>query len=319
MTDKCSSAATIAPLLPCPFCGNKPAIEDRDLAGKAKTIFCAEHDCIGPSTTAASYDDAAMQWNRRAGAAQSAPEPGEILQILEDEVYCDKFDGSYDYGDAVPRILALFAARPPAAPVETATKSAPVGSAPHNNGERLPNGDVAAAGADTWCSADNDRPHEATQAQHIGRLEGEPAKFVRNGKLETCQCLECRDLPKPAAPDITYRLELLSRGDNLDLADIVCADAIAEIKRLRAVPQTSWQPIETAPKSSKDDYKARAFIAWCPDDTAPDGGDQRVVWWEPRMNKGAGLWWGDRDLEEHPTHWKPLGPSPLSRPQGNTP
>jgi hypothetical protein len=45
------------------------------------------------------------------------------------------------------------AAQPPAAPVETATKSAPVGSAPHNNGERLPNGDVAAAGADTRCSA----------------------------------------------------------------------------------------------------------------------------------------------------------------------
>jgi hypothetical protein len=65
-----SSAATTAPLLPCPFCGNKPAIEDRDLAGKAKTIFCAEHDCIGPSTTAASYDDAAVQWNRRTGAAQ---------------------------------------------------------------------------------------------------------------------------------------------------------------------------------------------------------------------------------------------------------
>jgi hypothetical protein len=52
------------------------------------------------------------------GGAQAAPEPGEILQILEDEVYCDKFDGSYDYGDAVPRILALFATQPPAAPVD---------------------------------------------------------------------------------------------------------------------------------------------------------------------------------------------------------
>lgn len=33
--------------------------------------------------------------------------------------------------------------------------------------------------------------------------------------------------------DIVARLNLLARGDNLDLADIVCADAISEIKRLR--------------------------------------------------------------------------------------
>ena len=33
---------------------------------------------------------------------------------------------------------------------------------------------------------------------------------------------------------ITERLQLLARGDNLDLADIVCADAIAEIERLTA-------------------------------------------------------------------------------------
>jgi hypothetical protein len=88
------------------------------------------------------------------------------------------------------------------------------------------------------------------------------------------------------------------------------------IKQTLNEPQTvaEWHPIETAPKSSKDDYKALAFLAWCPDDTAPDGGDQRIVWWEPRMNKGAGCWWGDRDIIESPTHWKPLGSSPLSRP-----
>lgn len=36
-----------------------------------------------------------------------------------------------------------------------------------------------------------------------------------------------------SALDIIDRLELLARGDNLDLADIVCADAISEIKKLR--------------------------------------------------------------------------------------
>jgi hypothetical protein len=36
------------------------------------------------------------------------------------------------------------------------------------------------------------------------------------------------------ALDIVDRLKLLSRGDNLDLADIVCGDAIAEIELFRA-------------------------------------------------------------------------------------
>ena len=35
------------------------------------------------------------------------------------------------------------------------------------------------------------------------------------------------------ALDIIERLKLLSRGDNLDLADLVCGDAISEIARLR--------------------------------------------------------------------------------------
>ena len=34
--------------------------------------------------------------------------------------------------------------------------------------------------------------------------------------------------------DIKERLTLLARGDNLDLADIVCADAVARIEALEA-------------------------------------------------------------------------------------
>jgi hypothetical protein len=101
-----TSAATIAPLLPCPFCGNKPAIEDRDLAGKAKTIFCAEHDCIGPSTTAASYDDAAMQWNRRAGAAQQPLQPRKTLDEFKEFL-----DDLADLNVEEPTQRALLAAR----------------------------------------------------------------------------------------------------------------------------------------------------------------------------------------------------------------
>jgi hypothetical protein len=31
-----------------------------------------------------------------------------ILAILEDEVYCDRVEGTYDYGNAVARIMAIF-------------------------------------------------------------------------------------------------------------------------------------------------------------------------------------------------------------------
>lgn len=41
---------------------------------------------------------------------------------------------------------------------------------------------------------------EATPAQHAGRAKGEPAQFVRNGKLETCQCLDCREAVATAPP-----------------------------------------------------------------------------------------------------------------------
>lgn len=104
-----------------------------------------------------------------------------------------------------------------------------------------------------------------------------------------------------------------SPAEQEDLTLQICFDKVVkERDQLRAQVEnaSAWQPIVTAPKSSKEDYKALSFIGWCPDDTAPDGGDQRIVWWEPRMKNGAGCWWGDRDLEENPTHWKPLGPSP---------
>lgn len=42
-----------------------------------------------------------------------------------------------------------------------------------------------------------DAVREATQAQHVGRPKGEPARFVRNGKLETCRCFDCRALAAP--------------------------------------------------------------------------------------------------------------------------
>lgn len=65
------------------------------------------------------------------------------------------------------------------------------------------------------------------------------------------------------------------------------------------------QPMETAPKTEMD-YRTKEFLGWCPDENSPNGGDWRVCWWEPHM----GVWYGDRDDEEHPVAWLPY-PAPL--------
>lgn len=70
---------------------------------------------------------------------------------------------------------------------------------------------------------------------------------------------------------------------------------------------SEWQPIETAPKIETLSEMTKPFIGWCPDPEAPDGGDQRVCWWEPKLRRGT--WWSDRDMPENPTLWQPL-PAP---------
>jgi hypothetical protein len=109
---------------------------------------------------------------------------------------------------------ATIAAQPPAAPVETATKSAPVGSAPHNNGERLPNGDVAAAGADTRCSAGTDQEGWDLVAKSWVVLES------YGFAPEACDYL-------PQAIDNALAAVIGARDDLL-----------AEVTRLRAAPQS---------------------------------------------------------------------------------
>ena len=71
------------------------------------------------------------------------------------------------------------------------------------------------------------------------------------------------------------------------------------------VEDPSWKPIATAPKTGPD-LKAKEFLAWCPDPTAPRGGDRRICWWEPLMKDGVGCWWGDEDHELNPTRWTEL-------------
>ena len=71
MTDQSEMLA----LLPCPFCGVKPAT----IGGK---IYCSNDSCFGPQTTAFDLDDSAIQWNTRA-ALTAPPSVAELEARLE--------------------------------------------------------------------------------------------------------------------------------------------------------------------------------------------------------------------------------------------
>jgi hypothetical protein len=53
-------------ILPCPFCGNAPKVEQTGFHLGGRTIRCENEDCMGPHTTAVCIHDAVVQWNRRA-------------------------------------------------------------------------------------------------------------------------------------------------------------------------------------------------------------------------------------------------------------
>ncbi len=77
---------------------------------------------------------------------------------------------------------------------------------------------------------------------------------------------------------------------------------------------TTWQPIETAPKSAGKDgvVKAVYILAFCPDEGADPKSCISVVWWEPFMRNGRGQWQGETcDTPMRPTHWMPLPEPPL--------
>jgi hypothetical protein len=286
------SAATIAPLLPCPFCGNKPAIEDRDLAGKAKTIFCAEHDCIGPSTTAASYDDAAVQWNRRAGAVQSVGMPGRLQLIAE-------ADGVLSVGNAMDMSISgawafvqkardFLAAQPPAAPVgvEQCQKC----------GCGL-NGEAALVTMCHPCADGVDRSSAGTtEVRCYGCGSPWNNLDLAVAKRNDPKIISCCPERKP-----------------LDI-DAWMERAVAAEQKLRTLnePQTSWQPIETAPKDG-------TLVLIC------GFGSEGYYVADAKWDGEWLLFHPDNDDHTEPSYnvsyWMPLPapPSEVSRPHGATP
>ena len=77
--------------------------------------------------------------------------------------------------------------------------------------------------------------------------------------------------------------------------------------------ECEWMDIESAPKSEKDGdgIAGKYILGYCP---APDTCNLEsaicVVWWEPFMNGGKGMWYGEGGYETHPILWQPLPAAP---------
>jgi hypothetical protein len=97
MTDKCSSAATTGPLLPCPFCGG-PATRAVAVVSDCQ-IRCENDECIGPHTTAFQEGDAVRQWNTRAGVAQSPSLRSALEPFAKYEMIAVGFNGVFSKDD----------------------------------------------------------------------------------------------------------------------------------------------------------------------------------------------------------------------------
>lgn len=76
---------------------------------------------------------------------------------------------------------------------------------------------------------------------------------------------------------------------------------------------TEWMDIETAPKSAieGDNVHGIYILGFCPEpDVCNLESGICIVWWEPFMKGGKGMWYGEGNYEVHPTHWMPLPPAP---------
>lgn len=77
----------------------------------------------------------------------------------------------------------------------------------------------------------------------------------------------------------------------------------------------SWQPIETAPKSTSRDVpggslvKGLYILGYCPDESVTDPKSCIcVTWWEPNID--GGCWYGEGGYAMRPTHRHPLPEPP---------
>lgn len=90
-----------SPLLPCPFCGDPPFVDD-DEDGVC-CITCANDNCLGVEITCPTREDAAAFWNTR--AVNGLPEAIAALEHAREHLDTDLQDKSPGWREA-ERIIA---------------------------------------------------------------------------------------------------------------------------------------------------------------------------------------------------------------------
>ena len=76
-------------LLPCPFCGSQPVVEQTGFSGRARYIYCNRDDCLRPKAVGENEEAAIRSWNTRVDARLGVQngDAKEALRLLgaEDE------------------------------------------------------------------------------------------------------------------------------------------------------------------------------------------------------------------------------------------
>lgn len=142
-----------------------------------------------------------------------------------------------------------------------------------------------------------------------------PCPFCGSHGDDVAVCVEDRDAPKGCegwfVRCYVCHVETIRDQSHEDAAATWNRRAV-----LSAAPCSSaagWQPIESAPKSPAKGKHVQGIylLGFCPE---PDICNLEsaicVIWWEPLMNKGRGMWYGEGGYEVKPTHWMALPPPP---------
>jgi Lar family restriction alleviation protein len=193
-----TSAATIAPLLPCPFCGGQASLCDTGVTW----LMC--DDCQAEGPVAEAEREAVEKWNGRSGGAAQAASlplaPEEIARCIDPRAWNDIHVMRRDIRqrEALEKANAILAraAQPPAAPVE---KRTPLDLAPAELnqlateafGEAAARARSSAANGDALSIAETDR------------------EVMRQAIVEACDLLAERKYGNPArSPGHNARLVL---------------------------------------------------------------------------------------------------------------
>ena len=73
-------------LLPCPFCGTQPIVEQTGFSGRARYIYCNLDDCLRPKAVGENEEAAVRSWNTRATPPATRSPPDSVRVCTQDDL-----------------------------------------------------------------------------------------------------------------------------------------------------------------------------------------------------------------------------------------